>query len=276
MSRIRASFLAGTVAACAGGTLAQQTSFDSETEGFKGEVFASGGITFSEINNVNGFYPDGQPFTPEDNGRQAIIEDSAVVALDFPDFVSTPNTLTFGLAFIPGGNVTIGPLATAKMTLGGGTATQAGFDLIYYENGPWGGITVTVQALLGSFVVGTTSFVVSDLDPQGRDNPAARHLTVSHAGGLNGVRIFSTKNGDYTTIRGLVDNVTFGSVPAPCYANCDGSTTAPVLNVQDFTCFLQRYAAGENYANCDQSTVAPALNVQDFTCFLQRYAAGCP
>jgi hypothetical protein len=30
----------------------------------------------------------------------------------------------------------------------------------------------------------------------------------------------------------------------PCYANCDGSTTAPVLNVGDFTCFLQKYAAG--------------------------------
>jgi hypothetical protein len=63
---------------------------------------------------------------------------------------------------------------------------------------------------------------------------------------------------------------------AQCYANCDGSTTAPVLNVQDFTCFLQRYAAGESYANCDQSTASPVLNVQDFTCFLQSYAAGCP
>jgi probable HAF family extracellular repeat protein len=63
---------------------------------------------------------------------------------------------------------------------------------------------------------------------------------------------------------------------APCYPNCDGSTSAPALNVQDFTCFLQRYAAGESYANCDQSTQAPTLNVQDFTCFLQSYAAGCP
>jgi hypothetical protein len=60
------------------------------------------------------------------------------------------------------------------------------------------------------------------------------------------------------------------------YANCDGSTTTPVLNVADFTCFLQRYAAGESYANCDGSTTAPVLNVADFTCFLQSYAAGCP
>ncbi len=33
--------------------------------------------------------------------------------------------------------------------------------------------------------------------------------------------------------------------PAPaCYANCDDSTAAPVLNVADFTCFLGRFAAG--------------------------------
>ncbi len=61
-----------------------------------------------------------------------------------------------------------------------------------------------------------------------------------------------------------------------CYANCDNSTQTPVLNVADFTCFLQRFAAGESYANCDQSTLAPVLNVADFTCFLQSFAAGCP
>jgi photosystem II stability/assembly factor-like uncharacterized protein len=64
--------------------------------------------------------------------------------------------------------------------------------------------------------------------------------------------------------------------PSPCYANCDGSTTAPILNVADFTCFLQRFAAGESYANCDESTQPPVLNVADFTCFLQSFATGCP
>ncbi len=65
-------------------------------------------------------------------------------------------------------------------------------------------------------------------------------------------------------------------VPVACYANCDASTTLPVLNVADFTCFLQRFAGGESYANCDQSTTPPVLNVADFTCFLQRFAGGCP
>jgi hypothetical protein len=61
-----------------------------------------------------------------------------------------------------------------------------------------------------------------------------------------------------------------------CYANCDNSTAAPILNVADFTCFLQRFAAGNSYANCDGSTQVPTLNVADFTCFLQQFAAGCP
>jgi hypothetical protein len=64
--------------------------------------------------------------------------------------------------------------------------------------------------------------------------------------------------------------------PPLCYANCDRSAAAPVLNVQDFTCFLSRFAAGDDqYANCDGSTVWPVLNVQDFTCFLTRFAGGC-
>jgi hypothetical protein len=63
--------------------------------------------------------------------------------------------------------------------------------------------------------------------------------------------------------------------PQACYPNCDSSTTHPILNVQDFSCFLGRYAAGDPYANCDGSTALPTLNVGDFTCYLQKFAAGC-
>jgi hypothetical protein len=62
---------------------------------------------------------------------------------------------------------------------------------------------------------------------------------------------------------------------AACYANCDGSTVGPVLNVQDFSCFLNRFASGETYANCDSSTFPPVLNIQDFSCFLNAFASGC-
>ena len=66
------------------------------------------------------------------------------------------------------------------------------------------------------------------------------------------------------------------TAPPPCYANCDASTTAPVLNVLDFSCFLNKFAAGDPYANCDASTTPPVLNVLDFSCFLNRFTAGCP
>jgi trimeric autotransporter adhesin len=62
----------------------------------------------------------------------------------------------------------------------------------------------------------------------------------------------------------------------PCYANCDGSTAAPILTVLDFVCFQSRYVQGDPLANCDGSTASPVLNVNDFLCFLNRYAQGCP
>ena len=73
-------------------------------------------------------------------------------------------------------------------------------------------------------------------------------------------------------------SVAVADIPVPgafCYANCDASTTAPCLNVQDFSCFLNSFAVGETYANCDASTTIPVLNVQDFSCFLNAYAASC-
>jgi hypothetical protein len=42
-----------------------------------------------------------------------------------------------------------------------------------------------------------------------------------------------------------VISVTAGGAGGPaCYANCDQSVTPPVLNVQDFSCFLAKFAAG--------------------------------
>ena len=67
-----------------------------------------------------------------------------------------------------------------------------------------------------------------------------------------------------------------GTTPGPCYANCDGSGTPPILGPNDFQCFLNAFAAGEAYANCDASTQAPTLTANDFQCFLDRFAAGCP
>ncbi len=69
---------------------------------------------------------------------------------------------------------------------------------------------------------------------------------------------------------------TYVSDEPSCYANCDGSTAQPILNVLDFTCFLNAFASGDPAANCDNSTTPPVLNVLDFPCFLNKFAAGCP
>ena len=62
-----------------------------------------------------------------------------------------------------------------------------------------------------------------------------------------------------------------------CFANCDGSSEAPVLNMTDFMCFMSEFAAGDAGANCDLSTTPPVLNVNDFICFMQKFASayGC-
>jgi hypothetical protein len=67
------------------------------------------------------------------------------------------------------------------------------------------------------------------------------------------------------------------TIPADpaCYANCDGSAEEPILNVNDFVCFVSGFAAGEPAANCDGSTLEPVLNVNDFMCFAAACAAGC-
>src|SRR5262249_39728479 len=57
-----------------------------------------------------------------------------------------------------------------------------------------------------------------------------------------------------------------------CYPNCDGSTLLPILNANDFVCFLNKYATNSPYADCDG---VGGLTANDFQCFLNAYAAGC-
>lgn len=58
-----------------------------------------------------------------------------------------------------------------------------------------------------------------------------------------------------------------------CQANCDASSVEPRLNIDDFVCFVRRYAAHEPYANCNMDE---HINIDDFVCFINRFAQGCP
>ncbi|MFG0283419.1 MAG: GC-type dockerin domain-anchored protein [Phycisphaerales bacterium JB039] len=55
-----------------------------------------------------------------------------------------------------------------------------------------------------------------------------------------------------------------------CYADCDQSGA---LDLFDFLCYQNAFAAGEPYADCDASG---ALDFFDFLCFQNEFAAGCP
>ena len=116
----------------------------------------------------------------------------------------------------------------------------------------------------GEWVPFTITFLSSQINPSFPPFPVA-------------VSILPMRFGP-TTATGTIfwDDFTVTQGSTVCYANCDASTTAPVLNVNDFICFQNRYAAGNSYANCDLSTIPPVLNVNDFTCFLNRFAAGDP
>jgi hypothetical protein len=83
-------------------------------------------------------------------------------------------------------------------------------------------------------------------------------------------------------VGGWADNATTGFEEAilwigtlPCYANCDESTAPPILNANDFQCFLNKFVAGDASTNCDGSSFAPVLNANDFQCFINQFAAGC-
>lgn len=83
-----------------------------------------------------------------------------------------------------------------------------------------------------------------------------------------------------------IDSIAIGYPAAKeCVANCDASDVAPILNINDFLCFVNEFskASGEApekqvelYANYDHSATGPILNVNDFVAFMNAYAAGCP
>jgi hypothetical protein len=180
---------------------------------------------------------------------------------------------------------------------GGHTLTGAVGEVQINNNGDWGALWSTiVNAVTAEVILFNGNVIVRegdpvDLDGNGQPDPNATISDLTNITGLAfGDRDAQGRVAVYFT--GLVDTLGTSSTTddtaagmriivqagsgSTCYANCDESTTAPVLNVADFTCFLNRFAAGESYANCDQSTTAPVLNVADFTCFLQSFAAGCP
>jgi hypothetical protein len=187
------------------------SNFEDLSEGFLGATFVHNGVTYRDVNNVSGFYADGVPFGPTDNGDQSIIERAVPLYVDFPTYGSPVNSMTFGNTFINGDNLSIGALASVWMDVAGG-GSAASFDIAFYENGPWGGIVYHLDAVKNGNVVASDSFVISDLG--GRDNPTFRTMSVGGAE-FDSLHLYAIKNGNYTVPRGMIDDLAITAVPEP-------------------------------------------------------------
>jgi autotransporter-associated beta strand protein len=180
--------------------------------------------------------------------------------------------INIGATLSPGNSP--GTITTGNLTLSGNLNAEVNGTSAADLVNVYGTVTLGASSVLNLSVTGTPSGPVIIVQNDGADAVSGTFATV------NGLPAGATINYAFsgTDSLGRVGDGNDIAIifPQACYANCDGSTTAPVLNVGDFTCFLQKFAAGDPYANCDQSTTPPVLNVGDFTCFLQKYAAGCP
>lgn len=111
------------------------------------------------------------------------------------------------------------------------------------------------------------------------DGPTPWGSTISNANGetLTIQNIAGPDAGIYTcvatSVAGCGQTSSFPATLNLCAPNLDCSTSLPTLNINDFSTFLNRFAAGSLSANCDGSTIPPVLNVGDFSCFLNSYAA---
>jgi hypothetical protein len=211
MSKQLICVLAGALVLAPVALGSQLHTYEDLVEGDLGDVLAYNGATYRDANQVSGFFPDGAPFVPADLGSGFIIEQATLFYNDFPGYGSPINAMTFGTAYIPGDNLTIGPLASAWIGFDE-VATSASFDLAYYENGPWGGIEYIVDAVFRGDVVASDSFIISDLG--GRDNPTFNTMSIDGVD-FDSLHIYAMLNGDFTAPRGMIDNLAFTSVPAP-------------------------------------------------------------
>jgi hypothetical protein len=209
------------------------------------------------------------------NGGHVLVRDTAgaysIRELQYPYGSWGYNPALWGRAMANGGvvvgSMTIGGITFAAM--GGNSITNLGT----IGQAPTQAVAVTADA---SLIVCTEGFIwirgvgVVQLRPllerEGLQFPSSEPIDVKDVSDDRSVFI-----GSGGGLTGWV-----ARIPAICYANCDNSSTSPLLNVGDFTCFVQRFSAGDTYANCDASTQAPVLNILDFACFLQRFSIGCP
>jgi hypothetical protein len=194
--------------------------------------------------------------------------------------------------FIGGAFTTAGPIAASRIARWDGQQWSA----------LGAGVNNMVNALTAFDDGSGTALYAAGLFNQADGNPvqfAARWDGASWSalnggpnGGLMAATVFEygsapalVVGGSFLQVNGQPANriaAWMGCPPAGCYADCNGDGT---LNVDDFLCFINEFAAAQSlqvaqqidhYANCDGSSTEPILSVDDFMCFINQFAAGCP
>lgn len=233
--------------------------YEDLVEDFQGIPLYHQGITYHDLNNVSGVFPSGETFDPQPDD-QTIIENATYFYNDFPGWGSPINTLTFGTAYIPGDNLSLGRLSTVTMDLDN-VADSVSIDVGFYENGPWGGIEFHLDALMGGVVVGSDMFTISDLG--GRDNGAVNVLAVSGVE-FDQLHLYAMYGDEYSMPRLIMDDFTLNYVgtadptltvaPDPLIPGADGIFTVTNANPNTKT-YLAYSLRGLG------STFVPFLNV---------------
>lgn len=177
--------------------------FEDQVEGFLGDPWSIQGLTFHDLNTVSGVFPDGSTFDPEPND-ECVCEDATLWYNDFPGWGSADKLLTFANAYVPGDNLSLGRVSTVTIDLDQ-AADSVSMDVGYYENGPWGGIVVHLDALSNGHVVASDSFEIAD--GGGRDNGATAVLSVSGAE-FDQLVLYSTYGNEYSFPRIILDDIT--------------------------------------------------------------------
>ena len=179
------------------------SNYDDLTEGNLGTSYHYNGVFYHDVNGIGGVFPDGSTFTAADVGDLLLVEDATVFFVDFPNYGSSPNTLTFGTSFVPGPNVSIGAFVQATMDLDQ-PASAVSVNLAYYENGPWGGIEFHLDAYRSGSVVGSNSLTIAD--GGGRDNATTSNLAIAGVE-FDSLKMYATYQGQPSAPRLMIDNL---------------------------------------------------------------------
>jgi len=254
LSNVLTLLLAGSVT-FAGVTV---DDFEDLTEGFYGIPYTHQGITYHDLNNVSGVFPNGDTFGPQDND-EVVVEDATDWYNSFPGWGSADKTMTFGIACGIGDNLSLGRLSTVMMDLPS-NGDSVSIDLGYLENGPWGGIEFHLDALINGQVVGTDSFMIAD--GGGRDNGAIHTLVVNGVE-FDQLNIYATFGTEFSLPRAIIDDVSINYLstsatleinPDPLVAGKGASFTVTNATPNEMT-YLAYSLKGEG------STFIPFLNI---------------